>query len=136
MGRILVILAGSALFLAGSVVFVATSQTVGGIVLFLGLALLFGAFLGEDEDTLELWVLRHRRFLLAAGASLCALGCAVWLLVHQDAGLLLVLLGGTGLVLLLIGAEMRPGNEGGEGPYYGDTGPGGFADGGGGGATS
>jgi hypothetical protein len=129
--KLAVSIVGAVVFAAGCAVFVLESQTLGGFLLAGGLALSVSGLMGDDSgDEIEAWAARHRRSLLVLGAVLVAAGWAVFMLVHQDAGLLLVVLAGLvlGAVLVSVQHDQRGGPT--DGPWYGDTTPGGFVDGG------
>jgi hypothetical protein len=66
---------------------------------------------------------RLRRATIAFGAALVAVGGALFVLVDQDLGLLLVVFGGAALALNLIGAEQEPLASPLDGPTFGDTRP-------------
>lgn len=126
---------GLLLFAGGCAVFVLLSQTIGGFLLMAGLALAIAVGFADDGDVLdrlEAWARTRRLRLYLASGLLIVVGWALFLLVHQDTGLLLISLGGIVLMALIVTVQHDIAGGGTDGPYYGDTASGGFIDSGGG----
>jgi hypothetical protein len=123
--RIAIPAAAAVLLVAGCVTFAIWSQTLGSIALALGLGLgLIWFFLRQgDPDGAVSTLRRARPQLIAIGGALVAAGGAVYAVVDQDLGLLLVLLGGATLAVNLLGLKQEPLASPMDGPIYGDTPP-------------
>jgi hypothetical protein len=114
-----------ALLLVGSVLFVLWSQVVGQLLVVAGLwsGLMWFILRRGDPDGALGQLRRLRRATIAFGAALVAVGGALFVLVDQDLGLLLVFFGGAALALNLIGAKQEPLASPLDGPTFGDTPP-------------
>lgn len=111
----------------GALVFVLWSQTVGRLVLAPGLAIVLVWLVAKTvgfEDGFEARLRSARRGILAMGFLLTAAGWATYFLVHQDLGLLIVILAAAVVTLTLIGTQSDPMTTAAgptDGPWYGDT---------------
>jgi hypothetical protein len=117
--------AAAGLLMAGSLVFALWSQTLGriAIALALGVGVMWFVLRRGDPDGALASLHRARPILIAAGSLLAAAGVALFVTVDQDAGLLLVLLGGAVLALTLLGVKQEPTASPMDGPTFGDTPP-------------